>query len=39
MFIELFVPLFTLVGDLDEVFFFSRPRRTLAHGSRSTHGG
>ena len=39
MFIELFVPPFTLVGDFDDVFFLGRLCRPLAHSSRRTHGG
>lgn len=38
MSIEFLVPLLALVGDFDEVFFFGRLRRSLAHGVRSTHG-
>jgi len=37
MFIKLLVPLLTLGGDLDEVFFLGRLCRPLAHGGRRIH--
>ena len=38
VFIELLVPLLTLIGDFDEAIIFGGRDRPLTHGGRITHG-